>query len=99
MVDTYGIQTFHFEDDNLSLHKPRFHEILDSIISSNMNIRWSVPNGLRADTFSYEMLDKMKKSGCTNVRVGIESANQEVLDKVIKKDTNVNINAGNTNAA
>jgi len=89
LIDTYGIQTFHFEDDNLSLHKPRFHEILDLIINKKMNIRWSVPNGLRADTFSYEMLDKMKASGCTNVRVGIESANQEVLDNIIKKDTNV----------
>jgi len=89
LIDMYGIQTFHFEDDNLSLHKPRFHEILDLMVNKKMNTRWSVPNGLRADTFSYEMLDKMKESGCTNVRVGIESANQEVLDNIIKKDTNV----------
>ncbi len=89
LVDQYGIQTFHFEDDNLSLHKPRFNEILDLIIERKMNIRWSVPNGLRADTFTYDILDKMKESGCTEVRVGIESANQDVLDKVVKKDTDV----------
>jgi magnesium-protoporphyrin IX monomethyl ester (oxidative) cyclase len=89
LIDQYGIQTFHFEDDNLSLHKPRFNQILDMIIDRKMNIRWSVPNGLRADTFTYEILDKMKESGCTDVRVGIESANQEVLDNVVKKDTDV----------
>ena len=89
LINTYGIQTFHFEDDNLSLHTPRFNEILDKMIEKKMNIRWSVPNGLRGDTFTYEILDKMKESGCTEVRVGIESANQEVLDKIVKKDTDV----------
>ena len=90
LIDVYGIETFHFEDDNLSLHKPRFNELLDKMIENDMNIRWSVPNGLRADTFTHEILDKMKESGCTEVRVGIESANQDVLDNIVKKDTNVN---------
>tara|TARA_Y100000590_G_scaffold63822_1_gene68512 strand:- start:2567 stop:4078 length:1512 start_codon:yes stop_codon:yes gene_type:complete len=89
LMKNYGIKTFHFEDDNVSLNKKRFSELLDAIIFENLNIRWSVPNGLRADTLNTEIIDKIQKSGCTEVRVGLESGNQEVLDKIIKKSTNL----------
>ena len=84
-IDKYGITNFHFEDDNLSFDKQRFETILDYIIKENLQIQWDTPNGIRIDTLNYNILKKMKQSGCTQVTLAIESGNQRVLDEVIKK--------------
>jgi magnesium-protoporphyrin IX monomethyl ester (oxidative) cyclase len=86
-VDKYGITNFHFEDDNLTYDKRRFEAILDGIIKENLQIRWDTPNGVRADTLNYNILKKMKQSGCIQITLAIESGNQRVLDQVIKKKT------------
>lgn len=82
----YNITNFHFEDDNISFDKKRFEKILDLIIEEGLNINWDIPNGLRADTLDFELLKKIKKSGCKQLTVAIESGNQTVLDNVIKKN-------------
>jgi len=87
LVEKYGISNFHFEDDNISLKKNRFEEILDRIISDKLNIQWDTPNGIRVDTLDYNILKKIKKSGCKQLTLAIESGSQRVLDEVIKKKT------------
>ena len=42
-----------------------------------MNILWSTP--VRVEKITPELAGKMKKSGCYNVGIGIESANNEIL--------------------
>jgi magnesium-protoporphyrin IX monomethyl ester (oxidative) cyclase len=84
-IDKYGITNFHFEDDNLSFDKRRFEAILDCIIDNNLNIRWDTPNGVRADSLDFDLLRKMKQSGCKQIILAIESGNQRVLDEVIRK--------------
>jgi magnesium-protoporphyrin IX monomethyl ester (oxidative) cyclase len=86
-IDKYGITNFHFEDDNLTCDKRRFEAILDRIIEENLQIRWDTPNGVRADTLNYDLLKKIKQSGCSKLTFAIESGNQRVLDQVIKKKT------------
>jgi len=86
-IDKYGITNFHFEDDNLTCDKRRFEAILDRIIEENLQIRWDTPNGVRADTLNYDILKKMKQSGCSNITFAIESGNQRILDRIIKKKT------------
>jgi len=89
LIEKYHITNFHFEDDNISLNKDRFEKILDLIIENNLGIKWDTPNGIRADTLNFELLQKIKKSGCIKLKIAIESGNQEVLDKVIKKNTSL----------
>jgi anaerobic magnesium-protoporphyrin IX monomethyl ester cyclase len=86
-MSKYGITNFHFEDDNVSFDKVRFETILDSIIKENLQIHWDTPNGVRIDSLNYNILEKMKQSGCVQVTLAIESGNQRVLDQVIKKKT------------
>ena len=86
-IDKYGITNFHFEDDNVSFDKKRFETILDSIIKENLHIQWDTPNGVRIDSLNYDILKKMKESGCVQVTLAIESGNQRVLNDVIKKKT------------
>ncbi|MBD3264115.1 MAG: radical SAM protein [Candidatus Omnitrophica bacterium] len=88
-MEEFGVKRFHFEDDNISLDRRRFENILDKIISSGLEIEWDAPNGIRADTLDYDLLKKMKNSGCRSLSIGIESGNQEVLNKIIKKNTSL----------
>ena len=85
----YGITNFHFVDDNFSLNKDRFAEILDKIIDNKLEINWDVPNGIRADTLNYSLLKKLKKSGCKHLTIAIESGNQDVLNNIIKKNSSL----------
>jgi magnesium-protoporphyrin IX monomethyl ester (oxidative) cyclase len=54
---------------------------------NKLKIEWDTPNGIRADTLDYNLLKKMKKSGCKKLVIALESGNQRVLDEIIKKNT------------
>ncbi|MEK9165827.1 MAG: cobalamin-dependent protein, partial [Patescibacteria group bacterium] len=86
LMENYGISNFHFEDDNISLDKHRFEQILDGIITGSLNIKWDTPNGVRADTLDGNLLKKIKRSGCEEITLGIESGNQYVVNSIIKKN-------------
>ena len=45
-------------------------------------------NGIRVDRVDEELFHKMKKAGCYRVSLGVESGNQEILNK-IKKGINL----------
>ncbi|MFV1975021.1 MAG: radical SAM protein [Candidatus Scalindua sp.] len=86
LVNKYNIRYFHFEDDDLTANPVRFEEILDRIIAKKMDIWWDTPNGVRADSFTQEIMDKCKISGCKFLIFGVESGSQRVLNSVIKKN-------------
>jgi anaerobic magnesium-protoporphyrin IX monomethyl ester cyclase len=64
--------------------------VLDAIIERNLNIHISFPNGLRADFFDDELIDKMQRAGVYRMALGIESGSQRIQD-MIKKDLDINI--------
>ncbi|OGQ89011.1 MAG: hypothetical protein A2289_18515 [Deltaproteobacteria bacterium RIFOXYA12_FULL_58_15] len=82
----HGIRHFHFEDDNLSLDRARFHAILAGLAEADLGITWDTPNGIRADRFDEELVDLCKRTGCIYLNFGIESGCQEVLDGIANKD-------------
>jgi anaerobic magnesium-protoporphyrin IX monomethyl ester cyclase len=87
--NTYGIEEIMFEDDNLTLNPQRAGAIFDGMIREKFKIGWDTPNGIAAWTLSEDLIDKMKKSGCTSINFAIESGNQHVLDDIIKKPLNL----------
>ncbi len=81
----YGIKEVQFEDDNLTLNNKRATQIFSLMIEKGINIAWSAPNGIALWALNEQLIDMMKKSGCYRVSVAIESGDQYVLDKIIKK--------------
>ena len=86
VVKKYRIKTIFFEDDNLTLDIGRFEAICDGIIERGIKVNWETPNGIRADYLTLSLLKKMKKAGCQSIFFGIESGDQQVLDKIIDKN-------------
>jgi len=85
-----GFRQFHFVDDNFTLDMVRAEVLCDAIIQSGMKIKWDLRNGIRADRVNEQLLQKMKDSGCFYFAFGIESMDQQVLDKM-KKNLKVEV--------
>ena len=85
LANKYNVKHLHIEDDNLTLMMPRFEKILDLMIEKNLDLTWDTPNGVRVDLLDRNLLTKMKKAGCTNIKIAIESGDQWVLDNLIDK--------------
>lgn len=83
LVKTYRVELFHFEDDNLTFNRERFHDILRGL--AGLPLEWDMPNGIRADTLDRETLVLMKRAHVKEIRIAIESGSQRVLDEVIHK--------------
>ena len=85
LINDYDITRINFEDDNFSLQKRRAEKICDLIIENDLNITWSLPNGIRADALDKSLVRKMALSGCRRVFVAPESGNQQVVTNIVKK--------------
>ncbi len=89
-IKTYGIEKFEINDDCFSLDLERAERICDLMISENLNIKYEMYNGIRADRVSEQLLQKMKDSGCVFVSYGCESGNQDIIynmGKALKIET------------
>ena len=90
LLKTYGIREFHIVDDVFNVNMKRAKIVLDVIIKRNLNVHISFPNGLRADFFDDELIDKMRRAGVYRMAIGIESGSQRIQD-MIKKDLDIGI--------
>lgn len=85
LVRNYGVRHFHLEDDNLTLDKERFMQLMHGVINRGLKFTWDTPNGVFANAIDEEMMEVMKQTGCTYLIIGVESGDQDVLDNVIHK--------------
>ncbi len=83
IIKKYKKKTFSFNDNSFNIDINRVHLFCDLIIERDINILWSTP--VRVENISIELAQKMKSSGCYNVGIGIESANNGLLDRIGKK--------------
>ncbi len=89
LVKEYKIKEIQFCDDNLVFIKERAKEIFQGIIDRRLKIFWNTPNGIALWKLDEELLELMKASGCYELTLAIESGDQEVLSKIIKKPLNL----------
>ena len=83
--EKYGIEEIMFEDDNTTLNVQRAAKLFDLMIAEKLNFVWDTPNGVAAFALNEGLIDKIKKSGCYQLNLALESGNQYVLDNIIKK--------------
>ena len=75
-----------FYDDNMAANRKRLKRLLQMMIDEDLVIPWSAQ--VRADVVKDpELLDLMRRSGCKIVYLGLESVNQETLDRFEKSQT------------
>ena len=86
LLENYGKKIFVFGDNSFNVSIEWVDEFCDRLIEADFRILWSV--SLRADKMTPDLAHKMKKAGCYNAAIGIESANNEILGHM-KKSTDI----------
>jgi len=81
LIKNYHIEGFCIVDDNFIINKRKVIDICNEI--KPLNLRWSSLS--RVDTINRELLLKMKESGCIEIKYGIESGSQRILNAMNKK--------------
>ncbi len=82
-----GIREFKFFDDNLTSDKDRAKAIFQGMIDRGIDVTWNTPNGIHIVTLDEDMLDLMKRCGCYELTLAVESGDPDVLKRIIRKPT------------
>lgn len=85
LINHYGIKEIQFFDDNFCLFPKRLEEICRFLIKKNPKISWSCQ--ARADMIKASLLKMMKKAGCFQIGLGIESGSNQILKNLKKQET------------
>jgi len=80
-----GFKEINILDDTFSTDINRAKAICDEIVNRGLKFPWHPLNGIRVDCIDKELFIKMKKGGCYKVSFGIESGNQNILDRIDKR--------------
>jgi radical SAM superfamily enzyme YgiQ (UPF0313 family) len=82
--EKYRCGEFKILDDDFTLDINRAKEICQRLIDDKVDLRWSCPNGIRADRLDEELVGLMKQSGCCFISLGVESGDPDVFEKIKK---------------
>jgi len=84
LIEKYKVKEMGIVDDSFTSNPKRAIEICRSIVEQKLQVPWLMPTGTRVKPISREMLEWMKKSGCSRIAYGLESGSQEILNKIGK---------------
>ena len=83
--ERFGPYLFRFVDDTFILNKKFVTDFCDLLIKEKLDIAWRCD--VRANLVTDELIKKMKVAGCNWFSMGVESGNEETLEKIKKGNT------------
>ncbi len=81
----YGFSRVNIADDFFTFNRDRVEAFCSEIKNRNLKFRWSA--FARADSATADLMEIMLDAGCDAVLFGIESGNQEMLNRIRKHVT------------
>jgi anaerobic magnesium-protoporphyrin IX monomethyl ester cyclase len=89
MIDTlvkkYDVDEISFEDDNLTYNRERFTSICKGIVERGIHVKWNTPNGVHIGSLDRDSIEWAKRSGCDSLNLAVESGDDFIRNKIIKK--------------
>jgi anaerobic magnesium-protoporphyrin IX monomethyl ester cyclase len=82
LISAYGIGGFAIVDDNFIVNKAKVGDICDHI--ADLGLRWSALS--RVDTVDANLLQRMARAGCIEIKYGMESGSETLL-RAMRKNT------------
>ena len=83
-INTLGAREICFWDDNFSLNTDRVYKICRLIKEGNLKFHWQLPNGIRVDKISFNLLREMKSTGFWKLLLSPETGDPKILKKIDK---------------
>jgi radical SAM superfamily enzyme YgiQ (UPF0313 family) len=90
LVDRYGVRELLFLDDALLGDRKRIVCLLNEFINRDYGLTWKTLN-VAAWHLDDELLDLMKRSGCKQICISVESGSPRVLREIIRKPLKLEI--------
>ncbi len=87
LYDRFGIRHFDWLDDDLLFNGKKALDLFEKMASRMPDATWAANNGLLVRALTPELMRAMEKSGCVGFKVGLESGNAEILERVRKPIT------------
>lgn len=81
-ITEYGIREFRFSDELFTVNKKRTIQLMDWL--EKKEIHWKCST--RSDCVDKDILLSMKRGGCKEIAFGVESADENVLSCINKKE-------------
>jgi len=85
LVNDFGTREMNFAVETFTLKKDFTVALCEGILKRKIKVRWQAPT--RVDCVDLELLRLMHRAGCWQLRFGIESGNQKILDLMRKNVT------------
>lgn len=85
LIESQGYKQVLFVDDNFTLNWKRVVKLCRRMREEGIDLDWFCDS--RVDRCSYDMLREMTRAGCKLLYLGVESANQRILDYYRKGTT------------
>jgi anaerobic magnesium-protoporphyrin IX monomethyl ester cyclase len=82
VVNEHGITNFNIADDNFTTKKSHVYDFCNAIKKEFPQVTWRVNS--RVDMVKPDMLNAMAEAGCYMISYGIESGDQETLNRLRK---------------
>jgi len=82
LINKLGVKEIAFWDDNFLISEDWIFKFCDLLDRERLKIPWSVV--ARIDTITKRMLERAVRSGLWNIFFGIETGNQDLLDRIKK---------------
>lgn len=82
IASIYGIREFGLVHDMFTVDRRRVEAFCDALLASGEGFKWSC--SARTDSVDEELLDRMRRSGCTAIFFGVEAGSermQALIDK------------------
>lgn len=87
LIKKYRVKELSVQDDCFNLKPERAIELSNLIVENKLTIPWTLPNGMRADYITEDLIVAMKHAGMYRTAVGVETGNQSVMDDIGKGET------------
>ncbi len=81
----FDVNAFYIPDNTFTINRERTLEFCDGVLNLEHKIYWRVVT--RPDCVDLELLKKMKEAGCYQISFGLETADNEMLERAKKKFT------------
>lgn len=87
LVEKFKVKEIAVQDDIFNFDIKRAEKIFQLLKREKLDIPWVTPNGIKPNFLNRDFLLKMRKAGCYRTAFGVESGNQEILNKMRKGTT------------
>lgn len=81
----FGVEELKFQDDNLTLPPRRARQLFQGMIDRELIMPWNTPSGLPIWSLDEALIKLMKKSGCYEFTLAVESGDPWVLKNIANK--------------